>query len=48
MRETSTTIVPLTIVVISRQHLLWLGLQNMFERAETPLVSDAPALTDDA
>ncbi len=36
MRDTSTTIVPLTIAVISRQHLIWLGLQNIFERAETP------------
>ena len=38
MNSVSTTIPPLTIAVISRQHLIWLGLQNMFERAETPRI----------
>jgi DNA-binding NarL/FixJ family response regulator len=38
MRDTSTTVLPLTIAVISRQHLIWLGLQNMFERAATPRI----------
>ena len=31
----STTNTPLTIAVISRQYLIWLGLQNVFERTET-------------
>lgn len=38
MNSVSTTILPLTIAVISRQPLIWLGLQKMFERAETPRI----------
>jgi DNA-binding NarL/FixJ family response regulator len=36
MNGTSTASLELTIGVISRQPLVWLGFQNMFERAETP------------
>ncbi|MFO0699190.1 MAG: response regulator transcription factor [Nitrospira sp.] len=35
MTGTSMAIPPLTIAVMSRQYLIYLGLQNMFERTET-------------
>ncbi len=50
MNSVIKTILPLTMAVISCQHLIWLGLQNMFERADPPrfLIHLRPQMMPDA